>query len=437
MPVFTRRTRLRHPAEAVYAWHARPGAFARLAPPWERIRVIRENEGLADGASLEFEIRKGPFRIRWVAEHEGHVPGRRFIDRQLRGPAASWVHVHTFEPDGDGSFLDDRVEWTAPLGALGRLGHGLANREIERMFTHRHARTAHDLDRHAPFADRPRLTVAITGASGLVGTALAAFLTTGGHQVVRVARDGDPATLDGVDAVVHLAGEPIAQRWTADAKRRIVESRVEGTTRLARGLAALPRKPRVLVSASAVGIYGDRGDERITEDSPPGRGFLADTARAWESAADPARDAGIRVVHPRIGIVLDAGGGALAKLRPIYALGAGGPVGTGRQGFSFVSLDDLVAHVHHALWTEELVGPVNATAPNPVSQAEFARALGRVLRRPAVLPVPGLALRALYGQMAREALLEGHFVFPERALASGFAFAHPTVEEALRWALGR
>lgn len=248
----------------------------------------------------------------------------------------------------------------------------------------------------------------------------------------------DTAALEGVAAAVHLAGEPIAEgRWNDAKKLRIQRSRTRGTRLLAEALARLPTPPEVLVSASAVGIYGDRGDELLDEDSPLGSGFLAEVGKAWEAATAPAAGAGIRVVHLRMGIVLARHGGALAKMLPAFRLGGGGPLGSGRQWMSWIALEDAVSAILESLGNSRIHGPVNAVAPEPVRNTDFAGTLGRVLNRPALLPVPAFGLRLLFGEMADEALLASQRVVPSRLRAHGFTFRHPTLEPALRTILGR
>jgi uncharacterized protein (TIGR01777 family) len=244
--------------------------------------------------------------------------------------------------------------------------------------------------------------------------------------------------LDGLDGVVHLAGENIAARWTEKRKKRIWESRAIGTRFLCEALARLHRPPRVLVSASAVGIYGDRGDESLTEDSTPARSpdFLSEVSREWETATEPARAAGIRVVNLRFGVVLTPEGGALARLLEPFRLGLGGRIGSGRQWMSWIGIDDIVGAIHHALLTDSLSGPVNATAPHPRTNQEFTAALGRVLRRPAQVPVPAKAIRFLLGEMGQVALLSSARVFPSRLLGSGYVFRHPHLPGSLRFLLG-
>jgi uncharacterized protein len=288
-------------------------------------------------------------------------------------------------------------------------------------------------------------TIAITGATGLIGRALARTLSAQGARVRTIGRGRDsdvrwnvasgtldPAALAGVTAVVHLAGAPIAERWTAAHKAAIRDSRVDGTALLARTLGAMPVPPRTLISGSAIGIYGDRGDEVLTEASTLGTGFLADVGRAWEAATAAAAVAGIRTVHLRTGIVLSPEGGALAKLLLPFRLGVGGPVGHGRQWMSWIGLHDQVQLILWLLQREDLRGAVNAVAPAPVTSAEFAKTLGAVLHRPALLPVPALALTALFGEMAEATLLASQRVQPAVALGAGFTFAEPTLAGALR-----
>jgi uncharacterized protein (TIGR01777 family) len=442
--------------EDAFAWHERPGALERLIPPWERVEVLEHSGGIAEGARVVIRLHEGPVAIRWVARHRDFQPGRRFVDEQVEGPFARWVHAHSFDPEGAASCrVSDRIELTLPAAAAGRLALPLVRRRVERMLAYRHEVLAGDFAAHARYRDRPRLTVAVTGAGGLLGRTLVPFLTTGGHRVVTITRrprgadqiGWDPGSgrldasgIDGVDAVVHLAGEPIGVRWTAARKRRIRESRVRGTRLLAEALARLPRPPRVLVSASGIGVYGNRGDALLTEASPIPEGspdFLVDVGREWEAAADPARAAGIRVVSTRFGLILTPAGGALGRMLPAFRLGVGGPLGSGGQWVSWAAIDDVVGAVHHAIMTEGLSGALNVCAPEPVTSRVFAETLGAVLGRPAVLPAPAPALRLLFGEMADTALLASQRAAPTRLLESGYRFRFPALEPALRFLLGR
>lgn len=275
----------------------------------------------------------------------------------------------------------------------------------------------------------------VTGATGLIGSAVCARLAAGGHVVERLPR-GSVEISSGIEAVVHLAGEPVAGRWTAAKKARILQSRRDGTRKLCEALARMDPRPRVLVSASAIGYYGDRGEELLDEDKPAGQGFLADVCRAWESACDPARERGIRVASLRFGVVLSASGGALATMLRPFRLGLGGPIAGGRQWMSWVVLDDVVDAVRHVLQAEALDGPVNVVAPVPVTNAEFTRTLSRAISRPAIFPIPGFALRAAFGEAADAMLLASQRVDPARLRATGFRWRYPELEPALRHLLG-
>ena len=299
------------------------------------------------------------------------------------------------------------------------------------------------------------MIVAVSGAGGLIGSALVTSLRADGHRAIplvrRAPQPGEdalgwdpssgaltPAGSAVAEAVVHLAGERIVGlRWTAEKKRRIRESRVTSTRLLVQTLTRLPKPPVVIVCASGIGYYGSRGDGVLTEDSRVGTGFLADLARDWEAASAPAIALGIRVVNLRIGVVLSAKGGALATMLTPFRMGLGGVIGTGAQWMSWISLDDVIGAIRHVLDRNALRGPVNAVAPAPVTNAEFTRILGRVLGRPTLVPLPALAARLALGEMADELLLTSQRVLPARLESSSYAFRHPTLEGALRAALGR
>lgn len=420
---------------------------------------IEQNEPIQEGSRTVLSLKVGPMRIRWIAVHEGVTLGERFVDRSIQGPFSHWVHEHSFLEHGpEQSILRDRVEYALPFSPLsdvflGGILDGKIRRDLSKMFAFRHRRTRDDLVRHAQFAQHPRRTVAVTGATGAVGRALCAFLSTGGHRVLRLVRGSstlgqndirwnpsgnwDASKLEGIDAVVHLAGENIAQgRWTAARKKVIWESRTLGTKNLSEAIARLVRPPSVMICASAVGYYGNRQEPLVDESAPPGEGFLADVTRAWEAALKPLETRGIRTVRMRIGIVVSARTGVVGALRLPFLLGAGGRVGSGRQGMSWIHLDDLVAAIHFAIEEETLSGAVNAVAPRPVSQREFAKALARVLHRPCLAPLPAPIVRLLFGQMGNELLLSGQFVHPTVLLKHKFRFGSVTIDEALNFEFG-
>jgi uncharacterized protein (TIGR01777 family) len=443
-----------HDPETVFAWHERPGALERLTPPWAVVDVLEKDGGIRDGATAALRLHRGPTSFKWVLRHKDYVENEQFRDEQVSGPFKSWVHTHRFTAiEGGGTTLEDAIDLEAPLG--GPIGPALMKGELDRLFRFRHRRLFTDLARHAEHTSKSRLTVAITGASGLIGSNLADFLTTGGHRVICLVRDSrrlsddaifwNPATgeidvegLSGADAVVHLAGSSIAKgRWTRARKRSIKQSRVQGTELIARTLATMSGGPRILVSASAVGFYGDRGTERIDETALAGKGFLAEVCRAWEGATKPAERAGVRVTTLRTGVTLSPAGGALGQMLVPFKMGAGGRLGSGKQYLSWIDNDDLIAAIHHVLMCDTVRGPVNATAPHPVTNSTFTAALGRTLGRPTVVPVPVLAVKAAFGQLGTEALLWGQRVLPVKLTESGFTFFYEGVGESMRFQLGR
>ncbi|MGB8389224.1 TIGR01777 family oxidoreductase, partial [Mycobacterium sp.] len=378
-------------------------------------------------------------------------PPRRFVDTIGSGGLAAlparilvrWRHTHEFEDVGDNrTRVIDRVETPVPGSAL------------REMFAYRHRQLADDLAAHRLAAENglAPLTVAVTGSSGLVGSALTAFLSTGGHRVIALVRrpaktgderrwdpdDPDPRLLAGVDAVIHLAGASIAGRFTDSHRKAVRDSRIGPTRRLAELLADTAERPRVLISASAIGYYGyDRGDEILTEDSDRGDGFLADVVGDWEQATAPAEQAGVRVVRVRTGIVQSPRGGTLRLLRPLFSAGLGGRLGDGRQWLSWIAIDDLVDVYHRALWDTALAGPVNAVAPQPVRNSEYTQVLAHVVHRPALLPVPSLGPRILLGtQGARELACASQRVIPHKLSQAGHRFRQPDLDQALRHLLG-
>lgn len=441
----------------VFAWHARPGAFERLSPPWQPVQILQEADSLRSGTA----ILRLPGGARWVARHvpEAYRPPARFGDELvtegaglLGGALAAtvrWRHRHSFqELSPERTRMHDRVETSMPDAFL------------RRMFRYRHAQLAAELAAHERLrgiagAQAFPGVVAMTGASGLVGRALAAFLTGAGIRVIRLVR-GEPhgpderrwdtlapsdTLLDGVDAVIHLAGASIAGRFTEAHRARIRDSRIEPTRLLAERAASAG--VTVFVHASAIGIYGpDRGDEVLHEDSTAGEGFLADLVRDWEAAAEPARGTDTRgtdsrVVAVRTGLVQSPRGGTLALYRPIFTAGLGGPLGDGRAWQSWIGLDDLVDVYARALVDPELDGAVNAVAPTPVRSGDYARTLARVLRRPALVPVPAFGPRLLLGREGSEELAEAsQRVTSQVLLDRGHVFRQPALEGELRHILG-
>jgi uncharacterized protein (TIGR01777 family) len=427
------------PVEEVFDWHERPGALARLLPPWQPVWIKREATNLRNGRA---ELRL-PGGLVWTAVHEDYDRPYRFVDRLSSSPLR-WRHEHRFEPVGTAQTrVVDEVDTQVPARAL------------EATFAYRHRQLHADLLSHGwarSLAPRP-LTVAMTGAGGLVGTSLAAFLSTGGHRVIHLVRrapvgaderqwspeDPDPELLKGTDVLVHLAGAPIMGRFSARHKAQIYESRVGPTRQLARLVAKVSDGPRVFVSASAIGYYGpDRGDELLHDGAEKGDGFLASVVADWEGATEPAGSAGVRVVNVRTGIVQSPRGGVLRLLYPLFLAGLGGPIGQGEEWVSWIGLDDLLDVYLRALVDARLDGPVNAVAPNPVCARDYARSLGRTLHRPSLLQVPEVAPQVLLGpEGTRETALASQRALPDRLMSLGHSFRYPELGQALAHALGK
>jgi uncharacterized protein (TIGR01777 family) len=470
MASFVHSSLIPAPASAVWRFHAAPGALQRLIPPWHRARV-ESSAGDLSNLRATIRLRRGPLTLRWHAEHDpsAYIEGAQFVDVQRAGPFGAWRHTHRVDPvDRTSCLLTDRVEYREPLGRAGTALLGASiRRDLERVFAWRHRRTASDVLRHARWADAPRRTVLISGMSGLIGSALAPYLLNAGHAVTRLARAGvaadqplppglaglpittltyDPATgelasrqLPPECVVVHLAGANVAAgRWTARRKRLILASRVESTRSIARALAEARQHdgaPRTLLCASGTHAYP--GDDRDHDErSPRGEGFLAEVVRRWEEACAPAVEAGHRVVFMRLGMVVSARGGALARMLPPFRLGLGGRFGDGRQQVSWIALEDVLGAVEFLLHREDLAGPINLVAPAPVTNDRFTRALASALGRPRLLPAPAWALRAALGELG-SLLLEHNRAVPARLLEAGFQWRHPDPEALLREELGR
>ncbi len=441
--------------QELWDWHNRPGAFERLVPPWEKVALSR-HDAIEEGGTAELSVAVGPLRKRWVARYREVDPPAGFVDEQVEGPFSTWIHHHQFEAvDRDKSRLTDQVEYSLPFGAAGQIAAQWVPNRLNRTFRYRHRTTIGDLALHSRYAGRPRASVVIGGASGLVGTTLANLLTSGGHRVTPLVRrragQGEiswdpyagqlnPAELAGAgaDAVVILSGASIAGgRWTSKRRKMLRDSRIQTVALAARTIAAMPQPPSTLIAASAMGIYGDRGDQILTEEAGPGDGFLADLGREWEEAAAPARQAGVRVVHARFSLVLTPAGGALGAMLPVFRLGLGGRLGSGSQWMSWISHDDAVGALYHALMTPGINGPVNVAAPEPVPNSEFTKTLAGTLNRPAIAPVPAMALRLALGDLADEGLLASTRLEPRKLVDSGFAFRHPALGPALGHLLGK
>lgn len=454
MPRFVKESSFSVPPETLYRYHVSPGAFSRLSPPWESVALQGPDLGISEGLQRSLRLGPPPLSLTWVAQHESFVEGRQFADVMVRGPFRAWHHTHRFEPEAaGGSRLIDDITYELP-GYLPFPEHlsvaSFLEPQLQRMFLYRHRQTARDLERieaypgpHSSLPGGERWRVGVTGARGLVGSALSSFLGVAGHEVVPLIRGSSPPergalwwpepdleALEGLDAVVHLAGESVAQPWTRAVREELYYSRVEGTKRLCRALSELSSPPKTLICASAIGYYDAEQSGPVGEEGRPGDDFLARICRDWEAATREAEEAGIRVCHLRVGLVVSSGGGLVAKQLPLFQCGLGAVLGHGQQMQSFIDRDDLVAAIYHLLHHPELSGPINGTAPYPVSQKVFAQALAAAVRRPLWLRVPEYPLRWVLRDQA-DMVFKGLAVLPERLIASGFLFQAPTLWDSL------
>jgi uncharacterized protein (TIGR01777 family) len=447
--IFEYRSLIEAPSSQVLKWHWNTGVMHRLIPPWENVEVLQPAAGPKTGEIAKLRLSMGPIKLDWIAEHCDYIEGKQFADKQISGPFAYWHHTHQVEPEGTNKCtLLDRVEYSLPAAPLSTtFMNEFVRNKLKRMFKYRHGVTAADLKLYNDLGGRS-MKVLVTGSHGLVGTELVSLLISQGHHVTRLARKKnstedifwDPDLLkiekdqlEGFDAVVHLAGDSVASgRWTDEKKASIRQSRIKGTRLLSETLSSLTNPPKVLITASAIGYYGDRGDEILTEESKSGTGFLAEVCREWEAATEVAEKRGIRVAHVRIGVVLSPKGGALAKMLPPFLFGAGGRLGSGKQWMSWVAVDDLAGMIEHILIHDELKGAVNGVTPSPVTNDQFTKDLGSALHRPTIFPVPGLALNLLLGEMANELLLASARVQPKKLIASGYTFRHPDLAAYLK-----
>jgi uncharacterized protein (TIGR01777 family) len=458
----------------LFAWHIREGAFERLNPPWQQFKVIERKGNIKNGGTVKIKMKiAGPIYRTWLVKHSDYIEAKQFRDSQIKGLFSSWIHTHLFNSFGLSScMLEDHIEYSLPAGALSeRIASSLINKKLNQMFGYRHLLTRDDLRVHATANkirgnDRP-MTIGITGSSGFLGSSLIPFLTTGGHRVIRFIRHRptdddklDPKNVKSIqwnpssssytdlsslndndnkmDAVVNLAGENIFGRWTKEKKKRIFDSRVNTTRSLCKLLSSLEKPPKVLVSVSATGYYGDRGDEMLTEESKSSVGFLSDVCRNWEESTQIAKQSGIRVVNLRLGIVLSSSGGMLSKILPLLKLGLGGRIGKGNQYMSWIGLDDLLGLILYAIADESIFGPINAVSPNPITNADFTTTLGKVMSRPTMFSIPESIIKLALGEELAEAgILSSTRVIPKRLIKIGYQFRFPYLESVLRHTFGK
>lgn len=445
---FSFQSELPVPVEEAFAWHLREGALERCLPPWMHVELLfPPGSPEEEGGRAGIRIKWGPFRFKWILEHHGCISNQEFSDVQIQGPFRLYRYRHSFLPvDPLSCKLSDEIEYEIPF----------MNQKIQtiffRYFSWRHAILREDLKLIGQYPTAP-MRILLSGSSGLIGSYLKNFLRLAGHEVVRLIRKkedlGEDAIywdpvhrvfqkddFEGFDAVIHLSGSSIGEgRWTKKKKEEIFLSRCRDTWLLSHALCRLHKPPKTLLCASAVGFYGDRGDEELTEDSPRGKGFLADLCEKWEKATEEIENHGTRVIHARFGAVLSARGGALKKMLAPMRLGLGGKLGSGKQWFSWIGIDDVLGACYHSLMRQELSGAVNFTAPEPVTQEEFIHTLAARIHRPAFCCMPGWLVKAMFGEIAKEAILSSERVKPAKLLKTGYVFRYPDLKTALEFVM--
>jgi len=450
---FIKKSPLPVSVEKAFSWHEQPGAIQRLTPPWEQIRIVKKTGGIKEGDKVTFKVKSGPLWLDWKAYHMAYEKNKMFQDIQRKGPFLFWEHTHNFEPDGHNACtLEDHIRYRLPLPTISNaIALNFVKERLHQMFTYRHTVTQNDMSLLANNSEK--LNIVMTGASGVLGESLVPFLTTQGHSVTRMVRKTpslpdeahwnpyqlkiDTRPFNKADVVIHLAGEHIGEgRWTAEKKKRIIGSRVKGTSLIAQTLCNMESPPKTLICASAIGYYGNRGDEILTEDAESGNDFISDVCKMWEDSAEAAVARGIRVVFLRIGVVLTPRGGALERLLPSFKMGVGMTFGKGDQIISWLSVDDFLGIINHVMRCEELSGPVNVTAPYPVHHRDFTKTLAKSLKRPAFINLPDWIIKGAFGQMGNEVLLSGNCVVPKKLMESGYKFYHSKLDNALTHLIG-
>ncbi|MBF0396805.1 MAG: TIGR01777 family protein [Desulfobacterales bacterium] len=452
---FIKRSVISAPLEEVFKWHSRSGALERLSPPWEPLIIISPPKGILKGSKALMKIKQGPISIKWAAEHTEYEENNFFKDVQRKGPFASWEHSHYFKPINSSSCLmEDQIEYSFLFNPFGNffLKKNIENK-LERIFRYRHKTISEDLNAHLKSKDK-KMNIVISGAGGVLGSVLIPFLTTGGHFVTKLVRRNpylnkneafwDPysnsinkSILEESDAVIHLSGENISEgRWTDDKKKLIIDSRVKTTSFICKTIANLNNPPKTLICASAIGYYGDQGNTILDEDSPKGNDFISEVCSKWEQALEPVLRKGIKVIIMRFGVVFTPIGGALNKLILPFKMGIGGKLGEGSQFISWISIDDAIYAIYHALLDSTIEGSVNVVSPFPVTNSELTETLGKILRRPTLMSIPSSVINIIFGQMGRELLLSSTRVKPQKLIDKGFVFRYPDLTNALLHLLG-
>ena len=458
--VFIKSTKIPATNKDAFDYHAREGALERLVPPWSILTVTSHEGDIRDGAISTLKVSLWPISFKWTAAHFGYLQDRQFQDKMVKGPFQSWIHTHSFIPDEIGHcIMEDKISYSPPFGKLGPiLLNDTIQNNLNQLFHYRHRILSNDINLWKEARRRKGQKILITGSHGLIGSSLIPLLTAAGeHKITRLSRlpsyrnntnshsiVWDPSDekvnvkeLEGFDVVVHLAGENIFGRWTDSKKQRILESRIKTTRLLCDSLIKLSNPPSTIICASATGFYGNQGNEVLTEESKPGIGFLSDVCQKWEESTETARDAGIRVVNMRFGVVLTPKGGMLQKLLALSRFGIGLKLGDENQYISWVSIEDVIGSIFYSIINSSIRGPINVVSPNPVTNLEFSKTLARIVKSKIMLPISQKLARMMLGELADAMIRSSALVVPNKLSSAGYRFVNPDLEDAFRLLLGR
>jgi len=457
--VFVKRVELSSSVDDVFEYHTREGALERLIPPWSSLRVLKSNKDLHDTSIVILKLNIGPIGIRWIAQHLGYIQNRQFQDRMIKGPFRYWLHTHSFLPnEHNDCIMEDRIEYSPPFG-IGGINYinNIIRDNLHQLFYYRHHILRNDMILWKLVKKNRGKKILITGSTGLIGSALVPFLNTvGKHHVTRMVRPSsayinnnhnivywdpdngkiDINNLEGYDIIIHLSGENIFGRWSDSKKRKIMESRIMTTNLLCNSLVKLKNPPSTLICASAVGIYGNRGIDVLTEDSPAGTGFLSVLCQKWEQSSKQAESIGIRVINLRFGMVLTPKGGILKKLVEPSIFKIGLKMGSEKQYISWISIEDVIGSILYSIGDSSIKGPVNLVSPNPMKMSDFTRILSNVLKNKFMIPITKGTLKPVFGELADYVISSSSFVLPKKLSIAGYPFINTDLEDTLRLLLG-
>lgn len=465
--IFVKRSLITCNIHDLFDYHTRNGVLERLVPPWSNLNVVDQKGGINNGAISVFRINFGPITFKWVAKHFGYIQNLQFQDKMIKGPFKKWVHTHSFIPQGPNQcIIEDKINYTPRFGKIGsKIIQKRIQNYLNQLFLYRSRILVNDTILEKITQEKGK-SILITGSHGLIGSSLIPLLTSiGRHKITRLVRKVnnnnidllpgtnkeekkiifwepkynklDPPELEGFDIIIHLSGENIFGRWTDIKKQRIFDSRVGSTKLLSHSLTKLSNPPSLLICASAIGYYGDRPSEYLTEDSNPGKGFLSEVCQKWEKATKEATEIGIRVVNTRFGVVLTPKGGILQKLLSPFKLGLGITIGNKDQYISWVSIEDVIKSIFYSITNTSIKGPINIVSPNPVTNLEFSDTLKKIFNPKLSMSINQNIPKLIFGEMSKEVLSTNTYVIPKKLVSTGYKFFNSELEDSLRFLLGK